>query len=77
MIAMVSALTRGHPAGEAMRACLLAAELTRRAGLDERRRGEVYIYAKRGVSTRVGLAMFAMRYGLTARTGPGAGGKID
>src|ERR1700733_2650349 len=35
-------LTRGHPPGEAMRACLLAAELARRAGLDERGRGEVY-----------------------------------
>src|ERR1700733_14112290 len=35
-------LPRGHPPGEAMRACLLAAELARRAGLDERRRGEVY-----------------------------------
>ncbi len=41
-LSVVSDLTRGHPAGEAMRACLLAAELARRAGLDERGRGEVY-----------------------------------
>jgi len=37
----------------------------------------VHIYAKCGVSTRAGLAMFAMRHGLAARTGPGAGVKID
>ena len=37
----------------------------------------VHIYAKCGVSTRAGLAMFAMRHGLAARTGPGAGAKID
>ena len=37
----------------------------------------VHIYAKCGLSTRAGLAMFAMRHGLTARTGPGAGAKID
>jgi DNA-binding NarL/FixJ family response regulator len=36
----------------------------------------VHIYAKCGVSTRAGLAMFAMRHGLAARTGP-AGAKID
>src|SRR5215469_13913795 len=41
-LSVVSDLTRGHPAGEAMRACLLATELARRAGLDERGRGEVY-----------------------------------
>jgi HD-GYP domain-containing protein (c-di-GMP phosphodiesterase class II) len=35
-------LTRGHPPGEAMRACLLATELARRAGLDAGRRNEVY-----------------------------------
>ena len=35
----------------------------------------VHIYAKCGVSTRAGLAMFAMRHGLAARTGPAA--KID
>ncbi len=37
----------------------------------------VHIYAKCGVSTRAGLAMFAMRHGLAARTGPGIGAKID
>jgi HD-GYP domain-containing protein (c-di-GMP phosphodiesterase class II) len=41
-LSVVSDLTRGHPPGGAMRACLLAAELARRAGLDERRRGKVY-----------------------------------
>jgi HD-GYP domain-containing protein (c-di-GMP phosphodiesterase class II)/DNA-binding CsgD family transcriptional regulator len=35
-------LTRGHPQGEAMRACLLATELARRAGLDEAGRADVY-----------------------------------
>src|ERR1700733_1570527 len=35
-------LTRGHARREAMRAGLLAAYLARQAGLDERRRGEVY-----------------------------------
>src|ERR1700757_658126 len=39
---MASDLTRGHPPGEAMRACLLATELARRAGLDRVRQGEVY-----------------------------------
>jgi len=37
----------------------------------------VHIYAKCGVSTRAGLAMFAMRHGLAARTGPAAGARID
>jgi DNA-binding CsgD family transcriptional regulator len=37
----------------------------------------VHIYAKCGVSTRAGLAMFAMQHGLAARTGPAAGAKID
>ncbi len=37
----------------------------------------VHIYAKCGVSTRAGLAMFAMRHGLAARTGLGAGANID
>ena len=37
----------------------------------------VHVYAKCGVSTRAGLAMFAMRHGLAARTGPGLGAKID
>ena len=41
-LSVVSDLARGHPPGEAMRACLLATELARRAGLDEGRRGEVY-----------------------------------
>ena len=41
-LSVVSDLTRGHPPGEAMRACLLATELARRAGLDELRRSEVY-----------------------------------
>src|ERR1700756_3310209 len=38
----VSELTRGAPPGGARRGRLLAAELARRAGLDERCRGEVY-----------------------------------
>jgi len=37
----------------------------------------VHIYAKCGVSTRAGLAMFAMRQGLAARAGPAAAAKID
>ena len=37
----------------------------------------VHIYTKCGVSTRAGLAMFAMRHGLAARTGPAAAAKID
>ena len=37
----------------------------------------VHIYAKCDVSTRAGLAMFAMRHGLAARTGPAAAAKID
>jgi HD-GYP domain-containing protein (c-di-GMP phosphodiesterase class II) len=41
-LSVVSDLARGHPPGEAMRACLLATELARRAGLDEGRQGEVY-----------------------------------
>ena len=41
-LSVVSDLARGHPSGEAMRASLLATELARRAGLDERDRGEVY-----------------------------------
>jgi HD-GYP domain-containing protein (c-di-GMP phosphodiesterase class II)/DNA-binding CsgD family transcriptional regulator len=35
-------LTRGHPQGEAMRACLLATELARRAGLADPGRADVY-----------------------------------
>ena len=41
-LSVTSDLTRGHPPGEAMRACLLATELARRAGLDLLRQGEVY-----------------------------------
>jgi len=41
-LSVVSDLARGHPPGEAVRACLLATELARRAGLDERSQGEVY-----------------------------------
>ena len=41
-LSVVSDLTRGHPPGEAMRACLLATELARRAGIAERGQGEVY-----------------------------------
>ena len=41
-LSAASDLTRGHPPGEAMRACLLATELARRAGLDEPHQSEVY-----------------------------------
>jgi HD-GYP domain-containing protein (c-di-GMP phosphodiesterase class II) len=41
-LSVASDLTRGHPPGEAMRACLLAVELARRAGLDQASQGEVY-----------------------------------
>src|ERR1700734_3861434 len=41
-LSVVSDLARGPPPGEAMRACLLATELARRAGLDGRAQGEVY-----------------------------------
>ena len=41
-LSVASDLTRGHPPGEAMRACLLATELARRAGLDRVRQSEVY-----------------------------------
>jgi hypothetical protein len=41
-LSVTSDLTRGHPPGEAMRACLLATELARRAGLDRVGQGEVY-----------------------------------
>jgi HD-GYP domain-containing protein (c-di-GMP phosphodiesterase class II) len=41
-LSVTSDLTRGHPPGEAMRACLLATELARRAGLDRVRQAEVY-----------------------------------
>jgi HD-GYP domain-containing protein (c-di-GMP phosphodiesterase class II)/DNA-binding CsgD family transcriptional regulator len=41
-LSVTSDLTRGHPPGEAMRACLLATELARRAGLSPARQGEVF-----------------------------------
>jgi HD-GYP domain-containing protein (c-di-GMP phosphodiesterase class II)/DNA-binding CsgD family transcriptional regulator len=41
-LSVASDLTRGHPPGEAMRACLLATELARRAGLDGLGQSEVY-----------------------------------
>ncbi len=41
-LSVASDLTRGRPAGEAMRACLLATELSRRKGLDRVRQCEVY-----------------------------------
>ena len=41
-LSVTSDLTRGHPPGEAMRACLLATEMARRAGLDLIRQSEVY-----------------------------------
>ena len=41
-LSVTSDLTRGHPPGEAMRACLLATELARRAGLAPVRQAEVY-----------------------------------
>ena len=41
-LSVASDLVRGHPPGEAVRACLLATELARRAGLDVRGQAEVY-----------------------------------
>jgi hypothetical protein len=41
-LSVASDLTRGHPPGEAMRACLLAMELALREGLDRASQGEVY-----------------------------------
>jgi HD-GYP domain-containing protein (c-di-GMP phosphodiesterase class II)/DNA-binding CsgD family transcriptional regulator len=41
-LSVTSDLTRGHPPGEAMRACLLASELARQAGLDPVQQSEVY-----------------------------------
>jgi HD-GYP domain-containing protein (c-di-GMP phosphodiesterase class II)/DNA-binding CsgD family transcriptional regulator len=41
-LSVTSDLTRGHPPGEAMRACLVADELARRSGLDAVRRSEVF-----------------------------------
>ena len=37
----------------------------------------VHIYAKCGVSTRAGLAMFAMRHGLAPRNGPAVAARIN
>jgi hypothetical protein len=37
----------------------------------------VHIYAKCGVSTRAGLAMFAMRNGLVTRNGPAVAARIN
>src|SRR3954451_20796961 len=44
-LSVTSDLTRGHPPGEAMRACLVATELARRAGLDDSDRRDVYYAA--------------------------------
>jgi hypothetical protein len=44
-LSVTSDLTRGHPPGEAMRACLLATELARQAGLDESDQVDVYYAA--------------------------------
>ena len=41
-LSVTSDLTRGHPPGEAMRACLLATELARRAGLESGLQGDVF-----------------------------------
>jgi HD-GYP domain-containing protein (c-di-GMP phosphodiesterase class II)/DNA-binding CsgD family transcriptional regulator len=41
-LSVTSDLTRGHPRGEAMRACLLATELARRAELSSAAQAEVY-----------------------------------
>ena len=41
-LSVASDLTRGHPSGEAMRACLVATELARRAGLGRARQGDVF-----------------------------------
>jgi HD-GYP domain-containing protein (c-di-GMP phosphodiesterase class II) len=41
-LSVTSDLTRGHPPGEAMRACLVATELARRAGLSDADANDVY-----------------------------------
>src|SRR5919197_875852 len=41
-LSVTSDLTRGHPPGEAMRACLLATELARRAGLEPAGQADVF-----------------------------------
>jgi HD-GYP domain-containing protein (c-di-GMP phosphodiesterase class II)/DNA-binding CsgD family transcriptional regulator len=44
-LSVTSDLTRGHPPGEAMRACLLAVELAQRAGLSVGEQGDVFYAA--------------------------------
>jgi len=44
-LSVTSDLTRGHPPGEAMRACLLATELARRAALADSDRADVFYAA--------------------------------
>jgi putative nucleotidyltransferase with HDIG domain len=44
-LSVTSDLTRGHPPGEAMRACLVSTELARRAGLDDTDRRDVFYAA--------------------------------
>ena len=44
-LSVTSDLTRGHPPGEAMRACLLATELAARAGMEDADRRDVYYAA--------------------------------
>src|SRR3954454_11486508 len=44
-LSVTSDLTRGHPPGEAMRACLVATEIARRSGLDDSDRRDVYYAA--------------------------------
>lgn len=44
-LSLTSDLTRGHPPGEAMRACLLAIDLAQRAGLDPAARSDVFYAA--------------------------------
>jgi hypothetical protein len=41
-LSLVSDQTRGHPPGEAMRACLVAIELARRLGLESVTESDVY-----------------------------------
>jgi hypothetical protein len=41
-LSVTSDLTRGHPPGEAMRACLLATELAKRAGLGRAGQSDVH-----------------------------------
>ncbi|MGB9376223.1 MAG: HD domain-containing phosphohydrolase [Mycobacteriales bacterium] len=41
-LSVTSDLARGHPPGESMRACVLASELARRAGLEPNRQSDVF-----------------------------------